>query len=112
MPILGSWNSCLAFSRSRRATRWWTELRHISKSMASAFTPPRFDPKGASLATSDSAFRPSMPHSPCVEIGWRLARRYWGRGLATEGAREIVRYAFEELNLQELVSFTVSAMPA
>jgi RimJ/RimL family protein N-acetyltransferase len=47
--------------------------------------------------------------TPCVEIGWRLAREYWGQGLATEGAREVVRYAFEELNLQELVSFTVPA---
>jgi RimJ/RimL family protein N-acetyltransferase len=44
-----------------------------------------------------------------VEIGWRLARKYWGRGLATEGAQEIVRYAFEDLQLGELVSFTVSA---
>jgi RimJ/RimL family protein N-acetyltransferase len=42
--------------------------------------------------------------TPCVEIGWRLAAEYWGAGLATEGAREIVRYAFEELKLPELVS--------
>lgn len=44
--------------------------------------------------------------TPCVEIGWRLAAEYWGQGLATEGAREIVRYAFENLKLQELVSIT------
>ncbi len=25
--------------------------------------------------------------TPCVEIGWRLARDHWGRGYATEGAR-------------------------
>ncbi len=25
--------------------------------------------------------------TPCVEIGWRLARRFWGHGYATEGAR-------------------------
>jgi RimJ/RimL family protein N-acetyltransferase len=45
--------------------------------------------------------------TPCVEIGWRLASRYWGKGLATEGARAVVRYAFEVLRLDELVSFTV-----
>jgi RimJ/RimL family protein N-acetyltransferase len=44
--------------------------------------------------------------TPCVEIGWRLAAEYWDAGLATEGAREIVRYAFEELGLPELVSLT------
>ena len=44
--------------------------------------------------------------TPCVEIGWRLAAPYWSRGLATEGAREIVGYAFDELKLPELVSIT------
>ena len=45
--------------------------------------------------------------TPCVEIGWRLAANYWSNGLATEGARELVRYAFNELALNALVSFTV-----
>ena len=31
----------------------------------------------------------------------------WGKGLATEGAREVVRYAFGVLGLAEVVSFTV-----
>lgn len=44
--------------------------------------------------------------TPCVEIGWRLAAPYWGRGLATEGAAEIARHAFEELGLASLVSLT------
>jgi RimJ/RimL family protein N-acetyltransferase len=45
--------------------------------------------------------------TPCVEIAWRLAHERWGHGLATEGALGIVRYAFGELGLEELVSFTV-----
>jgi len=45
--------------------------------------------------------------TPCVEIGWRLAADYWGQGLATEGARAAVRYGFENLGLDEIVSFTV-----
>lgn len=47
--------------------------------------------------------------TPCVEIGWRLAREHWGRGLATEGARAAVRYGFGTLGLRELVAFTVPA---
>jgi RimJ/RimL family protein N-acetyltransferase len=47
--------------------------------------------------------------TPCVEVGWRLAAEYWNQGLATEGAREIVGYGFDELGLEELVSFTVPA---
>jgi RimJ/RimL family protein N-acetyltransferase len=45
--------------------------------------------------------------TPCVEIGWRLSFDFWGQGLATEGARRMVRYASEELKLESLVSYTV-----
>ena len=47
--------------------------------------------------------------TPCVEVGWRLAAAYWGRGLATEGARAALRFGFDELGLREIVSFTVPA---
>lgn len=47
-----------------------------------------------------------LPFSPCVEIGWRLARAHWGRGYATEGARAALRMGFEQLGLGEIVSFT------
>jgi RimJ/RimL family protein N-acetyltransferase len=47
------------------------------------------------------------PFMPAVEIGWRLAFDCWGRGLATEGARAVIRCAFEDLGLDNLVSFTV-----
>jgi RimJ/RimL family protein N-acetyltransferase len=47
------------------------------------------------------------PFMPAVEIGWRLAFDYWGRGLATEGARAALGCGFEELKLKSVVSFTV-----
>jgi len=50
--------------------------------------------------------RRQLPFSPCVEIGWRLARAFWGRGFATEGARACLAVAFEQLALDEVVSFT------
>ena len=45
--------------------------------------------------------------TPCVEIGWRLARDHWGHGYATEAARTALAIGFEALNLAEIVSFTV-----
>jgi len=45
--------------------------------------------------------------TPCVEIGWRLASEYWGYGYATEGARAVLAFGFEQLQLAEIVSFTV-----
>jgi RimJ/RimL family protein N-acetyltransferase len=56
---------------------------------------------GLSVPAFQAAF------TPCVEIGWRLAADRWGQGLATEGARAMMRYAFEIVGLEEVVSFTV-----
>ena len=47
--------------------------------------------------------------TPCVEVGYRLHTRFWGRGLATEGARAALRYGFERLRLEEIVAFTTLA---
>jgi RimJ/RimL family protein N-acetyltransferase len=43
-----------------------------------------------------------------TEIGWRLARHAWGHGFATEAARAALSYAFDELGLDEVVSFTAT----
>ncbi len=45
--------------------------------------------------------------TPAFEIGWRLARSAWGSGYATEAARVAAAFAFDELGLEEIVSFTV-----
>jgi len=51
--------------------------------------------------------------TPCVEIGWRLDQRYWGRGLATEGARASLHFGFSQLKLPEIVAMTaVSNTPS
>ncbi|MGP5133517.1 GNAT family N-acetyltransferase, partial [Psychrobacter cibarius] len=41
-----------------------------------------------------------------VEIAWRLHKDYWGQGYATEAARAALNFAFTELSLDEVVSFT------
>lgn len=49
---------------------------------------------------------PSCPPET-VEIGWRLAPRYWGRGYVTEAASALLRFGFETIGLEEIVSFAV-----
>jgi RimJ/RimL family protein N-acetyltransferase len=49
------------------------------------------------------------PFMPAVEVGWRLAREHWGHGHATEAARAAIAFGFDELNLDEIVSFTAPA---
>ncbi|MEM1283462.1 MAG: GNAT family N-acetyltransferase [Chlamydiota bacterium] len=46
------------------------------------------------------------PFCPCVEIGWRLTKEQWGKGYATEGAKAALDYAFSNLQLPEVLSFT------
>jgi RimJ/RimL family protein N-acetyltransferase len=42
-----------------------------------------------------------------VEVGWRLAHEHWGHGYATEAAREALRFGYQDVGLDEIVSFTV-----
>jgi RimJ/RimL family protein N-acetyltransferase len=48
------------------------------------------------------------PCGPCVEVGWRLAHSAWGHGYAPEGGAEALRFAFDDLGLDEVVSFTTT----
>jgi RimJ/RimL family protein N-acetyltransferase len=49
-----------------------------------------------------------LPFSPCVEVGWRLACEYWGKGYATEAAKGALATGFDRLNLPEIVAFTAT----
>lgn len=48
----------------------------------------------------------TLPFSPCVEIGWRLAKPCWGKGYAPEAAREALNIGFQQYGLDEIVAFT------
>lgn len=47
------------------------------------------------------------PFTPAVEIGWRLSSSHWGKGYAPEAAKAALAYGFEQVGLNEIVSFTV-----
>ena len=49
-----------------------------------------------------------LPCSPCTEVGWRLARPFWGQGYATEAARACLAFAFTELREEAVVAFTAT----
>jgi RimJ/RimL family protein N-acetyltransferase/2-polyprenyl-3-methyl-5-hydroxy-6-metoxy-1,4-benzoquinol methylase len=42
--------------------------------------------------------------TPCIDIGWRLSQKYWGKGFATEGAKRCLEYAFEDLGIENIKS--------
>ena len=82
----------------------------------------RFDPRGfglwalerrdtgAFIGFTGLAAVPWETHfTPAIEVGWLLAPDAWGYGYATEAAREAVRFGFEDVGLEQVVSFTVPA---
>ena len=46
------------------------------------------------------------PFCPAIDIGWTLARDVWGHGYATEGAIAALDFAFDKLQLNEVVAHT------
>jgi len=46
------------------------------------------------------------PFTPCIEVGWRFARSAWGHGYATEAGRAALRFGFEVLDLERILSWT------
>ncbi len=46
--------------------------------------------------------------APAVEVGWRLARAFWGQGFATEAAAEAIAFGFARRDLREIVSYTAA----
>lgn len=43
---------------------------------------------------------------PCIEIGWRLDKHYWGKGYASEGAGACLKHGFDNLHFDKVYSFT------
>lgn len=45
-----------------------------------------------------------LDNTPEIEVGYRLAKRFWGMGFASEAATASLRYGFEELGLDRIVA--------
>lgn len=52
---------------------------------------------------------PDILPDDAIEIGWRLATRFWGNGYVTEAARALCHFGFDNKGLHEIFSFAVEA---
>jgi RimJ/RimL family protein N-acetyltransferase len=59
---------------------------------------------GIVLAELEPCFPADM-----IEVGWRLAPEFWGKGYVTEAARAWLSFGFTTIGLPEIVSFAVPA---
>src|SRR6185436_6592896 len=59
--------------------------------------------------TLQPAHGPDQPDDPGVaDLGYRLLRHHWRKGLASEGARELLRYGFEDVGLDRIIAQTLA----
>lgn len=61
---------------------------------------------GAFLGLVDLNQVDDLPIASCIEVGWRLAKAYWGMGYATEAAAASLQFAFSTLHQQRVAAFT------
>lgn len=58
---------------------------------------------GLSYVSFDASF------TPAVEVAWRLHKRFWGEGYATEAARAAIDDGFTRVGLRDIVALTTLA---
>jgi RimJ/RimL family protein N-acetyltransferase len=106
--------ACLAMDRDDEVTRFIAGPWH-DPAAHRAFVMERINhpyPPGMGYWTilADSVFlgwillTPLDLHGPETEIGWRLSRRAWGRGYATEAAGPVLAHALGRLGLPMVVA--------
>lgn len=58
-------------------------------------------------------FADDLPLAPCMEVGWRLDKPYWGHGYASESGAAALHFAFSQLDQKRVAAFTaVSNLPS
>ena len=48
-----------------------------------------------------------LPEFDEIDLGYRFLPEFWGNGLATEASRAILKYGFEELNLDRIIAMAM-----
>jgi RimJ/RimL family protein N-acetyltransferase len=90
----------------RRTERHLAEAGFCKWAVEAPGVAPLIGAVGLTRVTFEASF------TPAVEVAWRLHRRHWGRGYATEAARAAVEDGFKRVGLREIVSMAALANTA
>ena len=82
----------------RRAERHLAETGFCKWAVEAPGVAPLIGAVGLTRVAFEASF------TPAVEVAWRLRRRHWGRGYATEAARAAVEDGFRRVGLREIVA--------
>lgn len=98
------------FRRNRAASdKMMDELKQDIAKHGFGYTALELKETGECIGFCGLHFCKAAPIIPAeaIEIGWRLAPQYWGKGYVTEAALRLIEYGFTELALEEIISFAV-----
>ena len=105
----------MRFLSGRPSTREEVEAGHARRMAAAqkvdglGFWVGLVDDEFVGWWTLQPARGPDQPDDPGVaDLGYRLLQRHWRKGLATAGARELVRYGFDDVGLDRIIAQTLS----
>lgn len=99
----------MAFARQVDGLGYWMAFGTGGGKRGSA--PPADEQSGefVGLMMLPPAHGPDQPDDPTVaELGYRLARRFWRQGLATEASRELLRHAFATVGQSRVIAQTMT----
>jgi RimJ/RimL family protein N-acetyltransferase len=105
----------MRYLTGRASTREEVEVSHLRR-MAAA---QKIDGLGFWVGLADGVFvgwwnlqpahGPDQPDDPGVaDLGYRLLRNHWRKGLASEGARELMRHGFDDVGLYRIIAQTMT----
>ena len=105
----------MRYLTGRASTREEVQVSHLRR-MAAA---QKVDGLGFWVGFADDEFvgwwnlqpahGPDQPHDPGVaDLGYRLLQNHWRKGLASEGARELLRYGFDDVGLDRIIAQTLT----
>ncbi len=83
-------------------------LRQLSRCRGSASGSVSSMGRSSAGGSSSRRREPTGPSAGQAELGFRILRRYWRMGFASEGARELIRYGFEDLGLARIFAETMT----
>jgi RimJ/RimL family protein N-acetyltransferase len=105
----------MRYLSGRASTRDEVEARHARRMAAAnkvdglGFWVGLVDDEFVGWWTLQPAHGPDQPDDPGVaDLGYRLLRRQWRKGLASAGAWELVRYGFDDVGLDRIIAQTIS----
>jgi RimJ/RimL family protein N-acetyltransferase len=98
-----------ALARKVDGLGYW--MAYGSDGGARGSTPPAREDEGEfiGLMMLPPAHGPDQPDDPTVtDLGYRLIRRYWRKGLASEASRALLRHAFDTVGQSRVIAQTMA----